>query len=156
MKLNQQHINIMIIFCNIPYRISLYKFFRISNSRTMEIIVFFIGGLSYGLVEILYRGYTHWSMVLTGGAVILTFYYLMPLLFQLPLWLSALLGATIITIYEFAMGCVVNLWFKMGVWDYSDLPGNILGQICPRFSVCWFLLCLAFFALVKYNKNIFF
>jgi len=122
----------------------------------MEMIVFLIGGLSYGLVEILYRGYTHWSMVLTGGAVILTFYCLIPLLFQIPLWSAALLGATIITLYEFAMGCVVNLLFKWEVWNYSDQPGNILGQICPQFSACWFLLCLAFFSLVKYNKNIFF
>jgi uncharacterized membrane protein len=122
----------------------------------MEIIVFLIGGLSYGLIEILYRGYTHWSMVLTGGAVILTFYYLIPFLFQLPLWASALLGAAIITAYEFAMGCVVNLLFKMEVWDYSDQPGNILGQICLQFSGCWFLLCLAFFSLVKYNRTIFF
>ena len=135
---------------------SLYKFFPFSNIRTMEIIVFLIGGLSYGLIEILYRGYTHWSMVLTGGAVILTFYYLIPLLIQLPLWASALLGAAIITTYEFTMGCVVNLLFKMEVWDYSDQPGNILGQICPQFSGCWFLLCLAFFSLVKYNRTIFF
>lgn len=135
---------------------SLYKFFPFSNIRTMEIIVFLIGGLSYGLIEILYRGYTHWSMVLTGGAVILTFYYLIPLLFQIPLWASALLGAAIITAYEFAIGCIVNLWLKMGVWDYTDCPGNILGQICPQFSGCWFLLCLAFFSFVKYNKNIFF
>ena len=122
----------------------------------MEIIVFLIGGLSYGLVEILFRGYTHWSMVLTGGAVILTFYYLLPGLMQMPVWTSALLGAAIITLYEFTMGCVVNLWLKMEVWDYSNCPGNILGQICPQFSGCWFLLCLAFFSLVKYNKNIFF
>ena len=118
--------------------------------------MFLLGGLSYGLVEILYRGYTHWSMILTGGAVILTFYYLLPVLLQLPLWSSALLGSVIITLYELVMGCIVNLWLKMEVWNYADQPGNILGQICPQFSACWFLLCLAFFSLVKYNKNIFF
>ena len=118
--------------------------------------MFVLGGLSYGLIEILYRGYTHWSMVLTGGAVILTFYYLIPVLFQIPLVLSALLGSAIITLYEFSMGCIVNLWLRMEVWDYSHCPGNILGQICPQFSGCWFLLCLAFFSLVKYNKGVFF
>lgn len=122
----------------------------------MGMIVFILGGLSYGLLEILYRGYTHWSMVLTGGAVLLTFYYLTPLLFQIPLLFAAGLGALIITLYEFSMGCVVNLWFKWNVWDYSHCPGNILGQICLQFSFCWFLLCLAFFSLVKYNKDIFF
>ena len=113
----------------------------------MEVVVFMLGGLSYGLVEILYRGYTHWSMFLTGGAVILTFYYLTPFLFQIPIWIAALLGAIIITLYEFAIGCIVNLWLKMEVWDYSHCPGNLLGQICPQFFGCWFLLCLAFFSL---------
>lgn len=31
----------------------------------MELIVFVLGGIFYGLTEVLYRGYTHWSMVLT-------------------------------------------------------------------------------------------
>ena len=31
---------------------------------------------------------------------------------------------------------------KLGldVWDYSGLPGNVLGQICPAFGLLWFLL----------------
>ena len=122
----------------------------------MEFIVFVLGGLTYGLIEIIYRGYTHWSMVLTGGAVIFTFYVLLPMLLNIPILISALAGAAIITIYEFSMGCIVNLWFQWNVWDYSHCPGNVLGQICPQFSFCWFLLCLAFFSFVKYNKDIFF
>jgi len=120
----------------------------------MSILVFVLGGFFYGLVEILYRGYTHWSMILTGGAVLLTFYLLLPYLFNINLFMAAAAGALIITLYEFSMGCIVNLWFKWGVWDYSHCPGNILGQICPQYSAYWFALCLAFFALIKYNKNI--
>ena len=122
----------------------------------MEVLVFIFGGMFYGLAEILYRGYTHWSMVLTGGAVLLTFYLLLPFLFNMNLLLAAGAGALIITLYEFSVGCIVNLWFKWGVWDYSNCPGNILGQICPQYTACWFALCLAFFSIVKYNKSIFF
>lgn len=122
----------------------------------MECIVFILGGTFYGLTEYLYRGYTHWTMVLTGGAVVLTFYWLLPFLLQLNLPAAALAGTVIITAYEFFMGCVVNLALGWNVWDYSSRPGNILGQICPLYSAYWFVLCLAFFALIKYNKGILF
>lgn len=122
----------------------------------MELIVFILGGIFYGLTEILYRGYTHWTMVLTGGAVLLTFYVLLPALCNMNLFLAAATGAIIVTFYEFAMGSVVNLWLGWEVWDYSSRPGNILGQICPLYTGFWFALCLAFFALIKYNRGILF
>ena len=121
----------------------------------MELIVFILGGVFYGLTEILYRGYTHWSMVLTGGAVAFTFYLMTPFLFHMNIFFAAAIGALIVTFYEFSMGVVVNLWLQWDVWDYSALPGNILGQVCPKYTVYWFVLCLAFFALIKYNRGIF-
>jgi hypothetical protein len=36
--------------------------------------IFIIGGILYGLIEIIFRGYTHWSMVITGGLCFLIFY----------------------------------------------------------------------------------
>lgn len=121
----------------------------------MELIVFILGGTFYGLTEVLYRGYTHWSMVLTGGAVAFTFYLMTPFLFQMNVFLAAAAGAVIVTFFEFSMGVVVNLWLQWDVWDYSALPGNILGQICPKYTAYWFVLCLAFFSLIKYNRGIF-
>ncbi|MDD6042409.1 MAG: hypothetical protein PUB87_01490 [Eubacteriaceae bacterium] len=120
----------------------------------MELVVFILGGTFYGFVELIFRGYTHWSMVLTGGAIVLTFYYLIPYLYQMSLLESALLGALIITCYEFVVGILVNIVFKWDVWDYSDRFGNILGQICPLYTLYWFGICLAFFALIKYNKGV--
>lgn len=122
----------------------------------MGILIFAWGGLFYGLTEVCYRGYTHWSMVLTGGAIAATFYLLTPILLRVNLFAAAIIGTLIVTIYEFAVGAVVNLWLGWDVWDYSALPGNLLGQICPKYSLYWFFLCLAFFSLVKYNKLIFF
>ena len=35
----------------------------------MEMIAVYVtGGLLYGLIELLWRGWTHWSMLLCGGA----------------------------------------------------------------------------------------
>ncbi len=31
-------------------------------------------------------------------------------------------------------------WLGWDVWDYSDLPGNFLGQICPQFAALWCIL----------------
>ena len=85
-------------------------------------------------------GYTHWSMVLTGGAIVTTFYVLLPYLMQMHVFTAALVGALIVTAYEFAVGSVVNLWLGWEVWDYSALPGNLLGQICPQFTGYWLSL----------------
>ena len=120
-----------------------------SNSIYAEILIFILGGAAYGLLLTLFRGYTHWTMVLTGGACVLTLYLLSGWLLSMNLVLSAMAGAVIITIYEFCVGVIVNLRLGWDVWDYSSLPGNILGQICPTFTLAWFMLCFAFLGCVK-------
>ena len=39
-------------------------------------------------------------------------------------------------------GCIVNIWLQLDIWDYSDLWGNILGQVCPLFTLIWAPLIL--------------
>ena len=119
------------------------------NSVLIEVLVFILGGVSYGLIEMIYRGYTHWSMVLTGGACILTFYIMEEWLLSIPLLWAALAGAAIITVYELCVGLVVNVMLKLEVWDYSEMPGNFIGQICPTFSVAWFILSLIFIGIIR-------
>jgi uncharacterized membrane protein len=41
---------------------------------------------------------------------------------------------------EFCCGCIVNIWLKWDIWDYSSEWGNSLGQICPKFSAIWFFV----------------
>ena len=31
---------------------------------------------------------------------------------------------------------------SLNIWDYSDLPFNLMGQICLLFSVFWFFLSI--------------
>ena len=38
------------------------------------VLIYAAGGLLYGLIEILWRGWTHWSMVLCGGLCFLVMY----------------------------------------------------------------------------------
>ncbi|MBQ7837521.1 MAG: hypothetical protein IJ395_02765 [Clostridia bacterium] len=101
---------------------------------------FAVGGFAYGLTEIIFRGYTHWTMVLLGGAVMV----LLNLINQskISLWMRCLLGATVITSLEYSVGMIVNVALGWNVWDYSDKFLNLKGQICPQFSLVWFFLCI--------------
>ena len=58
----------------------------------------------------------------------------------MPLVHQQLIAALGITVIEFDFGLILNVWLELGMWDYSDLPGNIMGQICPQFAVLWFFL----------------
>lgn len=121
----------------------------------MYFLIFILGGYAYSLIEIIYRNYTHKTMFFLGGIVSITFYILCPYWIKMNVLFSALIGSLIITFYEFISGLVLNRWLQMEIWDYSYLNGNILGQICPQFTFCWFLLCFAFFSMVKYIYSIF-
>lgn len=54
-----------------------------------------------------------------------------------PLWLQGLACGSAITAVEFVVGLVLNIWLGMGVWDYSGLPFNLMGQICLPFWALW-------------------
>lgn len=98
------------------------------------------GGVLYCTLEILFRGYTHISMALCGAVCFLLIYRLNQEKPHLLLPIRALLSAAIITGVEFVAGCILNLWLDLGIWDYSDLPYHVLGQICLPFFILWFLL----------------
>lgn len=102
---------------------------------------FLMGYFIYSLIEIINRGYTHWTMALTGGFV-LAILYAVNSRRTMTLIKSCFIGAVIITSIEFTVGVFDNIIMHWNVWDYSDMPFNILGQICPHFSLYWFLLCI--------------
>lgn len=59
---------------------------------------------------------------------------------------KSLAGCLIITAVELVAGCVVNLALGLAVWDYSGVPGNIAGQICPPFMLAWLIISFAVFS----------
>ena len=102
-----------------------------------------IGGLIYVLLELIWRGYSHWTMFLLGGTCFVLLGLINEILdWDTPLTLQMLIGCTVITILEFITGCVVNLWLGWNVWDYSDLKFNILGQISLFSSIGWYFISL--------------
>jgi uncharacterized membrane protein len=107
------------------------------------LFLFCIGGLLYMSIEILYRGYTHWSMGILGGISFVSIGLINEILsWDTPLAIQALIGSIMITLYEFITGVILNIWLGLGIWDYSNLSFNILGQICLPFSIIWYFLSI--------------
>lgn len=123
--------------------------------RTVRpLILFGIGGLLYYVIEILWRGYSHWTMFLLGGFCFVLIGLINEIFtFQIPIVKQMLISTVIITVAEFMCGCIVNLWLGWGIWDYSELPLNILGQICLPYSILWFFLSLIAIILDDYLRN---
>ena len=113
----------------------------ITESRDI-LLVFLFGAFVYGMLEIIWRGYTHPSMLLLGGICFSVIFILEGEISQLNIFLRCLIYALVITAAEFIFGLVLNVWLGLDVWDYSNVPMNILGQICLPYTVIWYLLSL--------------
>lgn len=106
-----------------------------------ELILLIIGGIVYMGIEMLWRGRTHWSMGIVGGLCFVIIGLLNETYtYEEPMECQALKSAIIITVIEFIAGCIINLKLGWAVWDYSNLPFNICGQVCLLFMILWFFL----------------
>lgn len=99
--------------------------------------IFCIGGVAYNLIEILWRGHSHWSMFLVGGTC---FHLIGTIGTRLRRHGAFVIGAACsaaVTVVEYMSGCLFNLRLKLNVWDYSKMPANLNGQVCLLYSVLW-------------------
>lgn len=118
------------------------------------VVFFIIGGLGYAIIELLWRGRTHWSMMLAGGICFILFSVIAEKLRGQRLLYKAILCALAVTAVEFIFGIVFNIILRMQVWDYSGVPLNFLGQICLLYTVIWGILGLVFVPLADFlNKK---
>ncbi|MFI3208782.1 MAG: hypothetical protein R3Y40_06555 [Eubacteriales bacterium] len=92
------------------------------------------GSIYYGL-EILYRGFSHWSMFILGGlCMIFIGKQGQWSNWKSPIWLQLLRSIIFVSCGEFITGIIVNKWLGWDVWDYSDRQWNLFGQICLLFA----------------------
>jgi uncharacterized membrane protein len=121
---------------------------RAAGNRTIKIIAIWIMmGMVYLTIEGVYRlitddGRVHIAMLPVGGLCGLAVGGInqVKAFYRLPVLAQSTIGTLITLAVEFVTGCILNLWLGMAIWDYSALPGNILGQVCVRFAGAWFLL----------------
>ena len=118
------------------------------------LMLFIIGGLGYGFIEIAFRGYTHWSMIITGGSAFLCLYIINKSFDNISIYKKAFFGALVITILELTVGLVVNKTFNLAVWDYTNTPVNFLGIISLPFCVCWYIISFVALKLFNITKKI--
>ncbi len=101
-----------------------------------------LGGCIYYIFEIVFRGFSHWSMFVLGG-ICLVFCAQQGIWtgWREPLWRQVLWCTLFVTACEFITGIIVNKWLKWYVWDYTDQPLQLFGQICVPFMVIFSGLC---------------
>ena len=115
--------------------------------------LFFIGGIIYYLIEIAWRGYSHWTMYLLGGFCFLCIGLINEFFtWEIKIWKQAIYGTALITVLEFFSGCIINIWLGWNVWDYSNVPFNVLGQICLPYIILWFPLTIVGIVLDDYLR----
>ncbi|HCX63437.1 MAG TPA: hypothetical protein DHU59_13505 [Clostridiales bacterium] len=108
-----------------------------------NMFLFTVGGLLYYLIEVVWRGYSHISMFALGGICFVLIGLINEYLsWETPLWKQMLIAAVIVTGMELIAGLILNVWLQLNIWDYSNLPFNLWGQISLQYSVIWFLLSL--------------
>lgn len=122
------------------------------------ITIFVVGGIVYGMMEILNRGFTHITMGLLGGICFIVMHMLNGerMKGKINLLATLFVSAVFITATEFISGEILNNLLKMDIWTYRDLPFNLDGQICLLFSIIWFFVSV--FGIVADNfvrKHIF-
>lgn len=103
--------------------------------------LFWFGGSTYVTLEVLWRGYSHWTMFLLAGIL----FIIIGLLNEIWNWnlkfrYQVLISTAIATVLELFTGLIVNVCLGWNVWDYSDVPFNFLGQICLPYTFLWIAL----------------
>lgn len=105
-----------------------------------QLWLFLFGGAVYYLIEVIYKGSSHWAMFFVGGVAFRFIGWVRVTLSRLHLlWQCALCGV-LVTFVEFVSGCILNLRCHWSLWDYSHLPYNVLGQVCLPFTLAWAFL----------------
>lgn len=115
--------------------------------------LFLIGGTGYAILELLWRGHTHWTMFILGGICLYLLFTLFSRMETYSVITKAFWGGIVITAAEFVTGCIVNLALDWDVWNYSDRGFDLLGQICPLYSILWMLLCIPISYLCLFFKK---
>ena len=110
-------------------------------------LLFSIGGGIYVGLELLWRGRSHISMYLAGGACFLLLGKISRIRPKFHWSIRGIFGALVITSVELLTGLISNRSYT--VWDYREMPMNFLGQVCLPFSLLWIPLSLG--AMALYN-----
>lgn len=127
------------------------------NERIKDLILLTIFGSIYVCLETLWRGYSHWTMFFVGGLVgLFASYQNRRTEWDVPFWRQVIRVDLFVLACEFVFGFILNILLDLNVWDYSDIPFNIMGQVCLPFALIWLPLCAIAIVLDDYIEYWFF
>lgn len=126
---------------------------RLSNFL-LHAVFGLIAGCIYLLIELAFRGHTHWTMLPLAAIIFVCAGVLDEREDPPSLPMQIVIGTIIATVLEFVAGLIINVWLGLGVWDYSTKPGNIMGQICPQFTLAWAFLMFVSIKLENFMHKI--
>lgn len=130
---------------------------RYKKTTLKYLILGWFGGSTYCSLEVIFRGRSHWTMVVLAALIFLVIGSINEIFpWKMSLAKQGVYGACIVTALEFITGCIVNLWLRWNVWDYSNMPLNLLGQICLPFSLLWILLSIVAIIIDDYLRYLMF
>ncbi len=127
--------------------------------------VFFIGSITGWIMELFYRRWAGKEWVNPGflvgpylpiygiGLVTLFLFSKIEINFidnkLLEIAVFFIMIMLVMTIIEFIAGLIFIKGLKVKLWDYSKSWGNILGIICPTFSLCWGIIGTAYYYFIN-------
>ena len=101
-------------------------------------------GFIYCMIEILFRGWSHWSMfVLTGFLGVFCVDSINNTLsFDCDYIVQIIISTILCTIGEGISGIILNIWLQLNVWDYSKMTFGtfFFGQCNVLFCFAWMLI----------------
>lgn len=131
------------------------------RSKLVNMLLWFWGGTVYFFIEVIWKTATNHperiSWIMLAVAILLS-----AVLercgnyseWEWPLWCQAILSTIVITVVEFITGMICNVWLGMCIWDYSHLPLNIYGQICPQYCLVWLVFSFVFIPVFDWMRYI--
>ncbi|MFI3172194.1 MAG: hypothetical protein R3Y58_07510 [Eubacteriales bacterium] len=120
--------------------------------------ILFLGGLGgtiyYG-IEIIFRGFSHWTMFVLGG-ICMIFIGLQGQWceWKTPYWIQLLRSITFVSCSEFLTGMLVNKLLNWNVWDYSDRRLQLWGQVSLLFTILFAFLCAFAICIAKWVSKV--
>lgn len=108
-----------------------------------NVVLSVVGGLSYGIIELIYRQKTYFLMILCGAIAIILLDKINDYIsWDMDILLQGCIGSLIITGMEFTIGNLYLMGIVPKMWDYSNVWLNYKGIICLPFSLIWILLSI--------------
>lgn len=91
--------------------------------------MWFVLGMCYITLELIWRGVTYLPMLWVGGLCGLCVGLLNqhPVFRDRRMWQQCLIGTVITLVIEYISGYILNIKLGLHIWNYSNLPLNLNG-----------------------------